>query len=668
MSPEQSSFSFSLKLKEQQPVKLLKFSLSDDVATLKSALIELVKDNVTVDSAVLPVRTNGTTVTVTGRAVFPVLTGVVAIRVSLRDNNGQTRFAGSASIAAMQPGNQTVSVTVSPVFSLTGTAVGGQTLLSFSHTLSAEIAALADAAVSPSFTLSLASGATTIFTATPTRSGSTLSYSHSADLTGYVGQSLTTSLVLADGATVLASGSSAAFTLTSAASQALPPVRLVRQSAALSVSIDINNQGDLAVSIDVGALLATFSDWAVAGYALDVVGGSTNALDAPLSLSGNILSGSVSGVAVEPVTITLKLHRADQSLVASSSAPVDLATLSNSATFAFTLTLALAQDVSTKGVLGLTVYDSARNGPLEASVDISGPEITSGLSTDGSGFLLQNLIVGTYHLSVRKAGYADASLDVVIAAGEVSNVTVGLGASAPSLPACSSLNAVAYWSFDDADVSGASLLDRVGNNHANIIGPTTGQPGQVGQAFAFDGVDDGMNVGNFGKFNMGSGSFSIAAWVKTTGLSHHILGDDGVLFSHYGGNPEYNAYVSLDKARLDFRDAEEDRVDFFGQSNVNDGDWHFIVAMRDGATGKVYVDGVLEGTQTNNALGSTDSSCNFSRIGAGNSGPGNCTSTGFSGGFLDGLLDELAIFNRALSEAEIFDFYDAGAAGFAYCQ
>ncbi|MCH8330166.1 MAG: T9SS type A sorting domain-containing protein [Bacteroidetes bacterium] len=92
----------------------------------------------------------------------------------------------------------------------------------------------------------------------------------------------------------------------------------------------------------------------------------------------------------------------------------------------------------------------------------------------------------------------------------------------------------------------------------------------------------------------------------------------------------------------------------FSTTNVLDNSWHFIVGTLDGITLKIYIDGSLEG------------SLPYTGTPAGNTRDVNIGAS-WGGGlftrFFDGLIDEVTLYDRALSDAEILAIYNAGNAG-----
>lgn len=652
---------------EAQALQGYKFSLADDVAILSSALIEVVVGGATRYSVILPVQGDAFSATVTGRAVVPVVQEALTLRVSLRDGSAQTRFIGSTTLSELAAGAQTVDIVVEPIATLVGTTGSGATQLHFVQTLTSELLNLAAGAEHAvfEFSLSPSSSGSPIFSAQPTLSAGTLSYTHSADMSGYIGQSLVVSLLLKDGTTVLASGSSPAFTLGSGTEQVLPQIALSRSTATLGLGVAVSGQGNLDISIDVSAMLASLGDWRIASYALDISGATTNKSGIPLSLIGTTLRGVATSVGLEALTFTLKLKREDGSVATTATSLLSLATLGNSTVFQFPMLLNLIQALSLKGVLGLGVYDSFSNAPLAAVVNITGPETYLGLNTTNAGSLIQNLAAGTYTVSVSKSGYNDTSTALSLASGEVKNVSIPLTSQA-TVFSCSSLNTVAYWSFDSGHVTASTATDRVGGNTGSIVGTPEQVGGKVGNALRFDGISEGINVGNASRFNFGSGNFSIAAWVNTEGSTIPIGGF--VILSRYGGSPFYDLMLNSGSLpRFSMRDAQDDQVAALATLGAASG-WHFVVGVRQGTTALTYVDGQLSGSASNSLVGSLDSSCLYTRIAGGNSGAENCTSTAILHGMYKGMLDEIAVFSRSLSASEVSQLYVAGNQGRSYCQ
>jgi hypothetical protein len=91
---------------------------------------------------------------------------------------------------------------------------------------------------------------------------------------------------------------------------------------------------------------------------------------------------------------------------------------------------------------------------------------------------------------------------------------------------------------------------------------------------------------------------------------------------------------------------------------INDGVWHHVVCVRTGITSLVYVDGNLDGSGTT-FTGQVADVSNTAMLRAGQNTCQCCDGTRA----FDGNLDEISLFNRALSADEVQSIFQAGSAG-----
>ncbi len=213
---------------------------------------------------------------------------------------------------------------------------------------------------------------------------------------------------------------------------------------------------------------------------------------------------------------------------------------------------------------------------------------------------------------------------------------------------------VSWWPGD------GNASDLVDANDGDLVNGATFAPGQVGQAFSFDGVDDIVLVPNAA--NLEPEELTVDAWVFADSLridsrgpviiSKDVAGPVAVLpdvsYALFGPGTtgKFTATSDLDSN-------PETRAEVVSTHSFASGQFHHVAMTWDGSTLSLYVNGQLEGThdvepQTiaydGNDLG----------IGA---------HPFFFGRFFDGLIDEVGIFNRALSDVEIQAIFDAGSAG-----
>jgi hypothetical protein len=139
--------------------------------------------------------------------------------------------------------------------------------------------------------------------------------------------------------------------------------------------------------------------------------------------------------------------------------------------------------------------------------------------------------------------------------------------------------------------------------------------------------------------------WTIAFWVSTTdsGGSSQWWAGKGMVDGEVAGVVD-DFGTSLVGSKAAFGVGNPDTT-IISTSAINDGRWHHVAAARGAATGlmQLYVDGVLEASAIG-PFGPKTSPPNL-RIGS--------IQTGVPGGFLAGTIDDVQIFNRILSAAEI---------------
>jgi hypothetical protein len=222
-------------------------------------------------------------------------------------------------------------------------------------------------------------------------------------------------------------------------------------------------------------------------------------------------------------------------------------------------------------------------------------------------------------------------------------------------------NLVAHWKFDDA-VDTNVVLDSSGNGYNGTSIRNTSlmhTTGKIGGALTFDGTSDYIDTGNIFRSTFRD-SFSISLWCRpNNGIP--ILGQTMIGYSDTASRcriVQGFVFSSPGQFLFDYEVDGENNVAFFSSVVFVDGPetWHHIVATltEDSATqmtGRIYFDGVLVGTKTNNSavmnnyignfpvyIGAEDADDNYSKP--------------FSGS-----LDDVRIYNKALTQGEITALY-----------
>jgi hypothetical protein len=215
---------------------------------------------------------------------------------------------------------------------------------------------------------------------------------------------------------------------------------------------------------------------------------------------------------------------------------------------------------------------------------------------------------------------------------------------------------VGYWPLNEG--GGTTTSDLSGNGNDGTLNLPKWDSGKFGSALNFDGVDDYVDCGNPSILDFGTGDFTISAWVKMPSSTDVYTvfakgGDDsgGVRYTLSMGESNDHGITML-------TDDNSDKIRAEGATLVDDGIWHHVVGMREGTTLRTSVDGVYEdgindlpsagynlsGTSQKNAL-----------IGAIWSQEDNVIKKYFTG-----LIDDVAIWNRALTPEEISYLWNNG--------
>lgn len=181
--------------------------------------------------------------------------------------------------------------------------------------------------------------------------------------------------------------------------------------------------------------------------------------------------------------------------------------------------------------------------------------------------------------------------------------------------------------------------------------------GKFGQSALFNGTSSRIVLSDAAILKP-AGNFSISAWIKTTGTAADQFifiskGQDGTTYNGitFAVVSGATGVIRLEIARNTGTVNNVDYKDLSGSVKVNDGAWHWVVGVYDGAFMYVYVDGLLDNNSawTNNA---GYKATNWPRIGA-------WTDDGSTySGFFNGNIDELALYGRALSSGEIKRLYN----------
>lgn len=169
-----------------------------------------------------------------------------------------------------------------------------------------------------------------------------------------------------------------------------------------------------------------------------------------------------------------------------------------------------------------------------------------------------------------------------------------------------------------------------GKTWTNVTSPLNQSP-----ALKFDGINDFVSIPNNTSLPSGNNPYTLEAWIKPD-----QTGDRGIIgWGPWGQGNSVNALRLMGSNMI--------RHYWWGNDldvnvgNLADGKWHHVAATFDGRTRKVYVDGVLKGSDTPSRHSVPVSATNV-RIGSTNNGE-----------YFAGSIDDASIWSKALNDKEI---------------
>jgi concanavalin A-like lectin/glucanase superfamily protein len=196
---------------------------------------------------------------------------------------------------------------------------------------------------------------------------------------------------------------------------------------------------------------------------------------------------------------------------------------------------------------------------------------------------------------------------------------------------------VAAYAFNEG--SGATAVDSSGNgNQGAISGATRNTSGQYGAALDFDGTNDLVTVPDSSSLDLTNG-MTLEAWVRPLTTS----GWRTVVLKERPGDTAYALYSSNnDNGRPSGRvRVNGSNVSVNGTSRLTTSVWTHLATTFDGSNLRLYVNGALVATRA--ASGTILTSTNLLRIGGSSA----------LGRWFRGRIDEVRVYNRALSASEI---------------
>jgi RHS repeat-associated protein len=207
-------------------------------------------------------------------------------------------------------------------------------------------------------------------------------------------------------------------------------------------------------------------------------------------------------------------------------------------------------------------------------------------------------------------------------------------------------NLIAWWTMNEASGTRVDSTGATANNLTdnNTVGSVTGQRGTAASFVAAN--SESLSTNDNAALSLNGTNFTIAGWVKFSSLGTA----QSFISKLSSGNVEYQIYKGTNDTIVFAAYANTAGTTGAAVATTNTvaaNTWYFVVAQYDGTAVKIslnagnfasvaYSSGVVDGT-------------NAFRLGAHG-----------SGAYTDGVLDEVAIYKRVLTQSEIYWLYNNG--------
>jgi hypothetical protein len=316
-------------------------------------------------------------------------------------------------------------------------------------------------------------------------------------------------------------------------------------------------------------------------------------------------------------------------------------TSSNPTTSDFGITFSVAAPDTTNPTVSITA--PATGATVSGTVNVTA-NAADNIGVVGVQFLLDGVNLGAedttspYSVSWNTAASTNGAHNVTARARDAAGNTTTTPATTVTVSNAAGAGPVAAYGFEET--SGSSTNDQTSNNNDGTLSGPTRTAGRYGNGLQFDGNNDLVAVNDSNSLDLTNG-MTLEAWVRPSNAPSGFR----TIINKRRGSSSY-AYQLTAASTTSNRPGTRIYVnngsrDLTGGTQLTANTWVHLAATYDGATQRLFVNGVevANRAQTGSITTTTDSL----RIGTNNA----------SSEFFAGTIDEVRIYNRALSAAEI---------------
>jgi hypothetical protein len=274
------------------------------------------------------------------------------------------------------------------------------------------------------------------------------------------------------------------------------------------------------------------------------------------------------------------------------------------------------------------------------------------LSNNAAANVIQGNFIGTNAAGTAALGNSQygvylntASVNSILSNTISGNASDGIEITGNGAP----VGAVGWWKGD------GNANDSVGTNNGTLQGGATFAAGLFGQAFSFNGNGQYVSIATGTNIPVDNSPYTLSAWFNATTYRNAFNAVEGIVgYGNYGNYDQVNALrlaPDLYPNTLGFRHYWWSNDLDVSTSFSPTGSWYHVTATYDGTYRRLYLNGA-QIAQDQPGPHNVPGASNFA---IGLTAP-------FFNEYFHGLIEQVSIFNRALSSSEIQSIFQLGGA------
>lgn len=214
---------------------------------------------------------------------------------------------------------------------------------------------------------------------------------------------------------------------------------------------------------------------------------------------------------------------------------------------------------------------------------------------------------------------------------------------------------VGWWKLDETS---GNAVDSISTNTGTPTGTTAGVSCKINNCRSFNGSSDFINISNTVPFQFGTGDFTVSAWMNVSILNNPNTDAEQDEITYYLNTTNQGWVLGVTAtgiARFLVRQSVGNQTDISSSASlISINSWYHFVAIRNGGNTYIYINNiqVASGSGTVWDIG-TSGQLNFGKL----------LNTGTVQRWFKGNLDDVRIYNRALTASDVAQLYNQGFYG-----